>query len=277
MKETIYKKMYYCRQFELWIAELIKHKLIKLPTYLSIGEEATPAVFTTMFPDVVIFPQHRCHSWFLCAGGNPLTLLAQLLGKPYYDLQSNGMQGSASLSIPNKLFGHSGLLGDQVPVAVGYADSKRQDTICVLGDGACEEDYVLASLGYAATKNVPITFVVEDNNLSILTTKAVRRSWSIVTVAAAFGVNAYECHDDVAALVNEIESMYHQEYTKPPKLINVNVERHYWHAGAGQDNPPKTDRLLDLEKTIDTSIIEQAKLEWQLSLKQLEKLLERTL
>ena len=42
-----------------------------------------------------------------------------------------------------------------------------------------EEDYVLSALGWAATKNLPILFVVEDNNLSILTEKKVRRVWEM--------------------------------------------------------------------------------------------------
>ena len=40
-----------------------------------------------------------------------------------------------------------------------------------LGDASAEEDYVLTSLGWASTKKLPILFIVEDNNLSILTEK----------------------------------------------------------------------------------------------------------
>ena len=40
-----------------------------------------------------------------------------------------------------------------------------------MGDASAEEDYVLGALGWAATKKLPILFIVEDNNLSILTEK----------------------------------------------------------------------------------------------------------
>ena len=40
-----------------------------------------------------------------------------------------------------------------------------------MGDASAEEDYALGALGWASTKELPILFIVEDNNLSILTEK----------------------------------------------------------------------------------------------------------
>lgn len=237
----MYKKAYFCRQFELLVAELIKRKLIYIPTYLSIGQEHIAAIISSCFPDVCIFPQHRCHSWYLSYGGSPDTLLKQLLGR--IDEESNGMQGSASISIPGRMFGHSGLLGDNCAIAVGFADSRRDTTICVLGDAAVEEDYVLASLGYAATKNCPILFIVEDNNLSILTEKKVRRNWDIVNVAKGFGIAAFDIYDSRGEIISALE-----EYNNKPFLLNIRTERHYWHCGAGQDKPPVADRLAELKR-----------------------------
>ena len=39
-----------------------------------------------------------------------------------------------------------------------------------MGD-ASRKDYVLGALGWASAKKLPILFIVEDNNLSILTEK----------------------------------------------------------------------------------------------------------
>ena len=55
-----------------------------------------------------------------------------------------------------------------------------------MGDAAAEEDYVLGGLGWASTKNIPLITVVEDNNLSILTEKKVRRNWEMSDVAKSF-------------------------------------------------------------------------------------------
>ena len=46
-----------------------------------------------------------------------------------------------------------------------------------------EEDYVLAALGWASFKKLPILFVVEDNNMSIKTEKKIRRHWEMSDVA----------------------------------------------------------------------------------------------
>lgn len=237
---AIYKKAFFCRQMELLIASLIKNKSIKMPVYLSIGQEHIASIASYIFPDSYIFPQHRCHSWFLNYNGKPETLLKQLL--EIVDEDSNGMQGSPSLCVPGQVFGHSGLLGDQIPIAVGFADSKKAHTIVVCGDAAIEEDYALASIGYASKTNAPILFLVEDNNLSILTKKEVRRNWNIVDVARSFGINAVDINDDYRDIVYYLNSTK-SKLIDGPSLININTERHRWHAGAGIDNEPETDRL----------------------------------
>ena len=70
-----------------------------------------------------------------------------------------------------KMFGHDGLMGTQGPIGVGSCFVSKKPTIVFLGDASAEEDYVLASLGWASFKKLPILFIVEDNNLSILTEK----------------------------------------------------------------------------------------------------------
>lgn len=247
IEKNIEKKTYFNRKFELLVADLIKEKKIKIPTYLSVGQEHIAAAVSEYFPDSYIFPQHRCHSWFLSYGGNPKVALKQLLG--VVDQESNGMQGSASLAIKGKMFGHSGLLGDQIPIAVGFADAKRSGhTICVAGDAAVEEDYALASLGYAATKKCPILFIVEDNNLSILTEKAVRRSWDIVSVANGFGLTSIQLYEDKLSSLKYTLARLKRDW-RMPTLLNIDTTRHLWHAGAGQDSVPTYDVVNDLSLT----------------------------
>ena len=70
------------------------------------------------------------------------------------------------------MYGHVGLIGDQVPVAAGFSLVKNDKiTVCYFGDGAAEEDYVLATLGFASQKKLKILFICDDNNLSVLTQK----------------------------------------------------------------------------------------------------------
>jgi acetoin:2,6-dichlorophenolindophenol oxidoreductase subunit alpha len=235
----IFRRTCFNRYFELAVAELHKQKLVKNPIYLSLGGEHVPAAISVEFQGPV-FAQHRCHSWFLSFGGDPEGLLKELMGRE--DGCNRGRGGSASVSIKEKeFFGHSGLLGDQIPIAVGFAHASNRPTIVACGDAAVEEDYALAAFGYAVSKKAPILFIVEDNDLSILTKKNVRRSWDVVEVAKGFGMNAFHCPDDPGIIRMHIESFMHSR--RFPGLINISVCRHLWHAGSGCDGPPKWNRF----------------------------------
>ena len=140
----------------------------------------------------------------------------------------------------NNIFGHDGLMGSQVPIAVGYCYATKIPTIVFVGDSAVEEDYVLSSIGWAETKNLPILFIVEDNNLSILTEKIVRRSWDMHEVSKGFGMISHNISDDP----EEIRTCMNSIFTRPI-LLNINTIRKYWHAGAGIDDKDIFDRYLD--------------------------------
>ena len=46
------------------------------------------------------------------------------------------------------MFGHVGLIGDQVPVAAGYSLIKKIKQLSVFLEMVPEEDYVLATFGF---------------------------------------------------------------------------------------------------------------------------------
>ena len=238
----IFETASFCREFEKKVYNEVIKKNISIPVYLSAGQEYIPATFSKILDkfnvkERQIFIQHRGHSTYLSFGGILEELIFELLGSKKGC--ANGMGGSASLQSKNiNLYGHDGLMGSQGPIAVGTCYANRKFTICFVGDAAAEEDYFLAAIGWAATKKLPIWFVVEDNNLSILTEKKVRRSWKMDDVASAFGVNAFDCQDDP----KEIMKLVNSELINQPCLFNVNTNRIFWHAGAGIDNPEIQDR-----------------------------------
>ncbi len=241
----IYERAALCRAFEEECARKINSGKIKIPLYLSAGQEYIPATVSVWLEDQgiigtadrQIFIQHRGHSSYICFGGDLDALVLELLGDPRGC--ANGMGGSASIqSVTANIIGHDGMLGSQVPIAVGMCYANRKPTICFAGDAAMEEDYALSALGFAATHKLPILFVCEDNNLSVLTEKKVRRSWEIADVAAGFGIlNAYNSSDDPEFLYNVIPNLRYW-----PALINVHTTRLMWHSGAGVDDPNAFDR-----------------------------------
>lgn len=250
----IFERAALCRAFENECFRRIKSGAIKIPTYLSAGQEYIPATLSVCLEewgikDLQIFIQHRGHSQYLCFGGDMDALVLELLG----DARgcAGGMGGSASIqSIQANIFGHDGLMGTQVPIAVGACYANRKPTIVFMGDAAAEEDYVLAAFGWAATKRLPILFVVEDNDLAILTEKQVRRSWNIAKVVGAFGIEAHDIEDDPTRIERALCDVAAVKELALPVMLNVHTTRLFWHAGAGQDDGLKFDRHRSLAQHV---------------------------
>jgi pyruvate dehydrogenase E1 component alpha subunit len=231
------------RWFELEVARVYDTGVIKAPVYLSVGQEHIPAAIAAASTDFLIFAQHRAHSYYLSFGGDPGALVDELLHRPTGC--AGGMGGSASIHDPRiGMFGHSGLMGDQVPIAVGAALGSGRRVLTVMGDAAGEEDYVASAMGYAATKRLPVLFVCEDNDLSILTPVATRRSWLLTDVARAVGLAAVDITDDPWLIAQ------HAAELPLPAFMNVRTCRQLWHAGTGNDGDPEWDRFALTKETL---------------------------
>jgi pyruvate dehydrogenase E1 component alpha subunit len=233
--------MHFIRNFELEVAAWHKTGSIKIPIYLGVGQESIASTLSVFFGEksIPIFAQHRAHSYFLAFGGRPVDLRDQILSSS--ETRDNGAGGSASISDKDiMMFGHSGLMGDQVPIAVGYALRKKKPVLSVVGDASVEEDYVLASLAFAGSKSLPLLLVCEDNDLSILTPKEVRRTWRLDKVANAFDCLAKDISDNPEEIWTALEDWNRQECL----VLNVKTTRHLWHAGSGRDFLNPSDTLL---------------------------------
>lgn len=234
----MFRKTCVNRYFELEAAKVYDTGVMKMPIYLSLGEEHIPAAISTVGAGFLIFAQHRAHSYYLSFGGDMRRLIDELLHRDTGC--AHGMGGSASIHDPAiGMFGHSGLMGDQVPIAVGAALGSGRRVLTVVGDASAEEDYVYGAMGYAATKKLPVLFICEDNDLSILTRVSTRRSWSIVDVAGALGLSAVDIADDPWLVMNHVQAFSENL----PALINVRTCRHRWHAGTGTDGEPEWNRF----------------------------------
>ncbi len=239
--------------------EAVKKGLITCPVYLSIGQESISATISELTKDWAVFAQHRCHSVYLAHGGDPVALIDELLDR---ETGCNRGRGGSpciqDLSIP--MFGHHGLIGENIPLATGYALATGKPTVVYFGDAAAEEDYALASFGFAATHKLPILYVCEDNGLSILTPIKDRRSWHMCNIVRAFGIAVDDdevCLDFNSSYSTGIEDQHSDIYRRVsflidrlPAYINISTERHMWHAGISSDGPPKVDRLAEMKEHI---------------------------
>ena len=229
----------YIRLFEYSVAIAQKQGYIKTPIYLCIGQELVPAYASHYFYDYKIFGQHRCHGYYLAFGGNQKKLIDELVGRETGI--NGGKTGSASISSREiGMFGHSGFMGDNVPVGVGYALGSGEKVLIIAGDAAAEEDYSITSAGYAATKGINMVFICEDNDLSILTPTNVRRNWKLKNVMNAMNVKSREIDDSSSDLT---ECFRDFQSSHGACFANIKVQRAIWHAGSGFDGITKEDRL----------------------------------
>ena len=261
LASKIYEKASLNRAFEVSAFEQMKAGCIKFPAYLSAGQEYISATISVALEEAgikqrQIFIQHRGHSIYLSFGGDIDKLVLELLG----DTRgcANGMGGSASIqSIEANIYGHDGLMGSQGPISTGMCYANKIPTLCFTGDAAVEEDYFLAAIGWASTKKLPIIFIVEDNNFSILTEKKVRRNWEMHDVAKAFKMKSFDIKDDPEEILSclDLENGFFSE----PMLLNINTNRMFWHAGAGIDDPNIFDRHISFGETFTSNYREGIK------------------
>jgi len=231
------RRALFIRAFERQVGAARDGNDFVIPIYLGIGTEFIAAALSMVLPDVQIFAQHRAHGYYLAFGGKPEALRDELRGLT--SGCAGGMSGSNAIHAPEiRMFGHSGLMGEQVPIAVGAALASGRPTMTVCGDASVEEDYIYPALGWAATRRLPVLFICEDNDLSILTPVATRRSWSPVDVARGVGLEALDLTDDPWLIAHHVQALA----TRLPAFVNIRTVRVLWHAGTGNDGPPEWDR-----------------------------------
>ena len=235
----IFRKMCFIRYFEKEVKKAYDTGKIKCLIYLSIGQEAISSAVSAFFPSDLIFAQHRAHSVYLAFGGDPGKLIDELLGRNSGCSQGKG--GSNCIQDDKiGMVGHHGLIGENISLAVGAAlGDRNKKVVCFFGDGATEEDYIYPSMGFAITHKLPVLFICEDNDLSILTKKAVRRNWELTDAMKAIGMPSANIPDDPELVAHYVKK-FNQNL---PAFINCKTCRHMWHAGTGQDGKPEMDRL----------------------------------
>ena len=78
---------------------------------------------------------------------------------------------SMSVSCRDKKFLSSSIVNGTIPIALGVAialkkDKKKNNVWCFVGDMSAESGVFYEAYKYSVNFNLPITFVVEDNNIS---------------------------------------------------------------------------------------------------------------
>lgn len=158
------------KDFETKVAEAFNGGSIKAPVHLSDGNESQM---------IEVFKNVRSDDWVFCSWRSHYQCL--LKGVPEAEVFDAILAGrSIALGFPEFRVFSSAIVGGQVPIAVGAAlaekiKGSKSRVWCFLGDMTAEIGISQTSIRYAINHKLPITFVVEDNGLSVMTDT--RQTW----------------------------------------------------------------------------------------------------
>lgn len=176
-----YKKMLFIRRFEEKAGQLYGMGLIGGFCHLYIGQEAVAVgVQAAINPGDSIITSYRDHGPMLATGSDPYAVMAELLGRGSGCSQGKG--GSMHMfDLEKKFYGGHGIVGAQVPIGTGLAFAHKYRTqpnlsITYFGDGAVNQGQVYEAFNMAKLWNLPVLYVIENNEYSMGT--AIARSCS---------------------------------------------------------------------------------------------------
>ena len=156
--------------FETKIRDLFEDGELPFIMHLCGGnEDELIEVFKDVEEGDYIFSTHRTHYHYLLAGGKP------------DDLENKIKNGDSMFVFDKELnFFSSSVLAGCTGIAAGIAlsfklQNKKSKVWCFLGDGAEDEGHFYEAVSFVEGWDLPCTFIVEDNDRSVETTKKGRR------------------------------------------------------------------------------------------------------
>jgi len=150
--------------FEEGIAAHFNNAEIKAPIHLYNGNENNM---------ISIFKDINEDDWVMCSWRSHYQCL--LKGVPRDQLKKDIIEGrSISLCYSKYRVVSSGIVAGILPIAVGIAlgikrAKGKNKVYCFMGDMTSESGMAYECIKYSVNKNLPIHFVVEDNEMSVCT------------------------------------------------------------------------------------------------------------
>lgn len=233
-----YRQMVLIRRFEQRCAELYQLGKIGGFLHLYIGQEAVAvgSIGARQDGDHVI-TAYRDHAHALAVGSDPKLLMAELMGKETGI--SKGRGGSMHLADVERLFwGGYAVVGGHLPLAVGIGlaeDYRGTDNavLCYFGDGSSNIGYFHESLNLAGVWDLPVVFIVENNQYGMGT--AISRSTaaeSMLDRAPGYGMTGKRVDgmDVVAVYEATQEALQNIRNGEGPQFLEMTTYRFEGHS-----------------------------------------------
>ncbi len=231
------KDMLLIRNFEIRAESAYQQGKVGGFFHAYIGQEAIQtAAVAVMGRNQWWLTTYRCHALALLLGATPNELMAELYGKE----NGNAMGRGGSMHFyTDRLLGGFGIVGGQIPVAIGAAFTLRYleqegAAVCFLGDGAVAQGAFHESLNLAALWDLPCIFVIENNQWGMGTpvSRAISLEPIAETKAPAYGIKGYSLDGmDFFSCYAGFKQVYREVLqTSRPVLIEVVTERFRGHS-----------------------------------------------
>ena len=234
----MYKEMCFFRRFEERVGLAYTKRKFSGFCHLHIGQEALAVgVQSALRPTDYMLSSYRSHTQAIGKGIPAGQVMAELFGK--VDGVCRGKGGSMHMfSDEHRFFGGHGIVGGQVPIAAGIAFKIRysdEDEICVcyLGDAATNQGQFHEALNMAATWDLPVLYIIENNKYGMGTdikrTTSVDHLWKRALAydmdhSDVDGMDVVAVHDHVNAIVENMRK------TKRPYLLDALTYRYRGHS-----------------------------------------------
>ncbi len=280
--EELYRQMLFIRRFEDKCNVAYRQGKVGGYMHVYIGMEATAVGWNEALKpgwDYVI-TAYRDHAQPLIMGSDPVKVMAEIMGRS--GGYSHGKGGSMHIyDIERCFYGGWGIVGGHIPLGAGLAFAakyRNEDrvTICYLGDGASNAGVVFETLNMAALWDLPIVFVIENNEFAMGTRLEYHASdTQLYKRGLPFGIKS-ERLDNMDVLQVREDAMRIVDYVrtnKKPYLVEAMNYRFAGHGAADNDRQLyrtkeeeeenfKRDPVLRLERTlIERNILTAEQLE----------------
>jgi pyruvate dehydrogenase E1 component alpha subunit len=251
--------------------------LIPGEMHLSAGQEPVAAgVCAHLDNRDAVTATHRPHHFAIAHGMDLNKLAAEIYGRETG--LGRGRGGHMHLFDPDTHFSCSGIIAEGYPPALGQALAfKRQGAgaiaVAVTGEGAANQGAFHESLNLAALWNLPVVFVVEDNDWAISVPRSASTSvLSNADRAAAYGIPGIRVEDNSVEGVYDAagEAVQRARSGGGPTLIEVHTLRLWGHFEGdaqayrpelaevpGRDPIPTYEQQLIADAVLDEAKVEE--------------------
>jgi pyruvate dehydrogenase E1 component alpha subunit len=254
-----YFDMVLARKFEEKVGQYYGMGLIAGFCHLYIGQEAVvTGLYHAIEKGDKVTTTYRDHAHIIASGIHPKYILAELFGKETG--VSKGKGGSMHLfNKEGNFYGGHGIVGASVPIGAGlgfackYKETK-DISVTFFGDGAANQGQVYETLNMAKLWELPVIFIVENNNYAMGT--AVQRASSsgkFSDIGTSFGIKGINVDGmDYIKVKDAMEKAVAQVRSgSGPLIVEMETYRYRGHSMSDPGNYRSREEIDKYKKSND--------------------------